>query len=219
MILILDNETTSVDADAEICEIAFLQVDENLNVLWEFESLVNPVGLISPSASGASGITNRMVESSPTIEQVVGAIDISEPITLIAHNCQFDRRFVEPFWEIKDSCCTLRAARQLYPESPDHKLSTLRYFLELGVDETAHRAMGDVRVTYALLKAMLEDTGLALLEFIEEVNKPVEVTHIPFGKHKGKELTALPFGYVKWLLSLDNLDSDLTTCLKKTFNL
>jgi len=81
--LILDTETTGL-VNPKVCEIGWIEVDENLEVLSEFDSLINPEAPISCSAAGLHGIRDEDVTDSPTIEEIEFP---DGEICLIAHNC------------------------------------------------------------------------------------------------------------------------------------
>ena len=221
-ILLADCETTGLHEDCEICELAFVEVDADLNEVLRFSSLVNPKGLIQPDAAGASGITNRMIEDAPTIEQVLESVraecgqDYFSDVTLVCHNLKFDRRLLAPHWNVTGELCTLRAAQRWYPDAPNHKLQTLRHYLDIEIDASAHRALADVLVMKELLYELIEASGLGSLQALAiESAKPREITHMMFGKHRGTPLADLPGGYVGWLLGLPDLDEDLRVSLRR----
>lgn len=217
-ILIADTETTNVDHTAEVCEVAFIEIDEELNVLREFQSLIKPSVAIAPEASAASHITNAMVEDAPTAAEVFATLPSGyfDDVFIIAHNCQFDYRMLKMHWNITGQLCTLKAARRYLPHAPNHKLQTLRYYLELQVDAGAHRAMADVLTLKALLPELTKASGLSLAELVEACYQPVKVERMPWGKYQGVALKDLPSQYVNWLLTkTTNLDDDLRASLEK----
>jgi len=223
-IILADVETTGFSPKTEkIVEISFMEVDEGLNVLNKFESKVNPEIPIPPSSSAIHGLTDEDVKNSPTLEEVINEfeLDYFNDVFLIAHNSPFDRRFLKKVWTVNGEFCTLKAARYLYPQAENHKLGTLKYWLKLDndigdrKDALAHSALGDVLVLFSLLKRMLEDSKRTLHQLYELVYQPQEINFMPFGKHKGLKLRSLPKQYVKWLLTLENLDQDLKTALLK----
>lgn len=223
-ILLADTETTCLGDEAEICELAFVEVDSDLNEILRFSSLVNPKGLISPDAAGASGITNRMIEDAPTIEQVLESVkaecgqDYFADVFLICHHVRFDKRLLAPHWNVTGELCTLRAAQRWYPDAPNHKLQTLRHYLDIEIDAGAHRALEDVLVMKELLYELVEVSGLGSLEALAiESAKPRIYESMPFGKHKGVKMAQLPSGYVGWLLALPDLDEDLRVSLENRF--
>ena len=221
-ILVLDTETTGLKQPSAIVEIAWAEVSEDLEVIRKVCSLIDPEMPIEPGASGVHGLTNSHVADAPTLEEFLTIVE-SDPfgggeIVIVAHNAAFDMKYVGPrIPKLAATVCTLMCSRKLYPDAPDHKLQTLRYYLDLDVEDAdAHSASGDVAVCLALLKRMVHDSGLSFQGLIE-LSKPEPRTpnsRITFGKHKGKKLSELPTDYIDWLLNkADNLDSELRTGL------
>ena len=226
-IFIGDTETTSLEPDNRIVEIGWIQIDEEVGILDTFEALVNPEQPISQDATDSHGITDEMVADKPTIKELFGTVvECSQFLKqgiLIAHNAKFDMRVWPKIMNIQRSICTLRAARKLYPDAPNHQLQTLRYHLNLEVespeDIIPHRALSDVYVLLALLKQEIVDSGKkTITEFADWVDEPIVYTHMPWGKHKGVALEHVPRGYLWFALyKMENLDEDLKDCLKKVF--
>jgi exodeoxyribonuclease X len=219
--IILDCETAGLKPEQGPCEIAWIEIDEDFNVIDRQHSLIDPQCPISPNASGIHGITNAMVEDSPTLDEfffdVLDAPFADGDIVFVAHNAQFDFKFVKQYIvEHAGTICTLKLARILYPDAPDHKLQTLRYYLELPQNVTdSHSAAGDVEVTLNLLKHMAGKSGLDLQGLLVLAGAPVPIKEMPFGKHKGKPLAQVPKDYIKWLLSEPNVDPDLRYALER----
>jgi exodeoxyribonuclease X len=109
----------------------------------------------------------------------------------------------------------LKAARIIYPDAENHKQATLAAMLGIQVArEKAHSADGDLDVLMHLIKCLCRDADCDLDELLHIQNIPKKVTKIPFGKHKGKNLSDLPDDYVTWLLNkCDNLNPDLRASL------
>lgn len=85
--LFIDLETTGLSHEAEVIEIAIL----DKSGLVVFETLVKPSSPIPNEATSVNGITNRMVESSPSFAQVVDQVgSIIQGRSIIAHNSHFD---------------------------------------------------------------------------------------------------------------------------------
>lgn len=218
-IFVADVETTGLDAKQDqIVELSYVEIDEDFNEVSRLSTKVNPQMAICPAASAVHGITNNDVAEAPLLIEVLQDLGEGyfEDAFLIAHNAQFDQRFLSYHWEIQGVFCTLRAARKMYPEAPNHKLQTLRFYLDLDVDReaAAHSAEGDVAVLVALLQKMVSDSGESLPDFVELMMKPIQVDVMPFGKYKGCSLNSLPKSYTKWLFTLPDLDSDLKASLE-----
>ena len=209
--LIGDTETTGL-ANARALEMAWLEVDEDLNILSEFSSLIDPEQDIEPGAQRIHGIDAAMVADAPTLFELQTIvlpemkIDVETPVVLIAHNVKFDKRFFEPVFNISSTFCTLALIRSTHPHLPNHKLGTVKE--QLGLDGgAAHRAMGDVMTVHSLLKTVLPASGRTLAQHCATPRRTVYV--MPWGKkYKGVPLVDIPRDYRTWLLSLD-IDQDL----------
>ena len=213
-ILVADTETSGLSKQDGICQLAFTEINHELEVITSWDSLIDPECPISPTASGIHGITDADVEGAPTMaeamELLTDRFGSFEDVLLICHNIPFDKRFLSPHWGITGTLCTLKAARKLIPEAPDHKLQTLKFFLGWSKDvSAAHSAAGDVADLFELLKILVDRSGQDLFGLLGYHMRPEKLTHMPFGKHKGVALAKLPEQYRQWLLTLPDLDESL----------
>lgn len=210
---ILDTETSGLGPNAGVCEIAWLEVDENLEIISEFESLVDPQVLIEEGAMRIHGITQDDVYGKPTLETV--ATMLPEKIVLVGHNCKFDYRMISKHITVSDMVCTLVAARKYIKNTTNHKLETLQR--ELGLPEQkSHSALGDVHTCRDLLLLLTNQFGFSLSAALADSKIPKLMHRMPFGKHKGKALTAVPADYRAWLLSSTvEIDKDLRFSLER----
>lgn len=217
--ILADVETTGVSTTDAVCEIAWTEINNDFRVLDQGYSLVNPRKPIHYAAMAVNGITDAMVADAPTIEEYMvdaGMPLFGEDVVLIAHNCQFDHRFLKPFMHDNASTlCTLKCARVLYPDAANHKQATLAAMLGITVArDKAHSADGDLDVLLQMLQCMCGDAKCTLPELMHIQNIPRKISKMPFGKHKGVSLAELPRNYVSWLLKdCNNLDSDLRAAL------
>ena len=219
--IVLDTETTGADLADKVCEIGWIVIDKDFNVLEEHQSLIDPQRMISPSASGIHGLTNEDVAHAPTIEEYFSVDDpacygtkVDDPVVIIGHRISFDVRYVAPYFNIVQEVCTLRWARKLYPDSGDHKLSTLMYALGLPRPENAHRVMSDIYSAYHLAKHICERTGASLLELTAASADPMLIEIMPFGKHKGSAFKDVPKSYLRWMQdTMKDLDDDMAHTL------
>lgn len=211
MIHIFDTETTGLKAPG-VVEIAWLEVDYDLNILGEFRSLVNPEKLIEPGAQAVHGITQEMVEFSPTMDEI--SAKLCKKIAVgVAHNLQFDKRVVKPWVTVEQGLCTLALARKFITTTTNHKLETLQS--ELGLpNRDSHTALGDVYTVRDLLVYMQQNFGLDLKLELARASSPKVIHKMPFGKHKGKSLMSLPKDYRAWLLGQE-IDDNLRFSLNQ----
>lgn len=218
-LIVLDTETSGLGEDSAVCEIAFLEFDRDFNVLQKHRSLIDPQCPISPAASGIHRITNDMVKDEPTLDEyfhdVLGNPFGDAKVLMVAHNAAFDIKYVHKYFSSYEVLCTLKLARIIYPDAPDHKLATLKYMLSLGDGGFSHTALADVEDCFGLLNSMREEANLDLDGLIRLSRTPIKIEVMPFGKHKGVALEKLPKGYVQWLFNLDNLDDNLRWSLEQ----
>lgn len=220
--IVADVETSGLKPTARVVEVAFRIIDEDLNILEDHYSLIDPQCPIEPGASGVHGITNKDVMYSPTMEEFFGVTappcygsKIPGCVILIAHNAAFDHRFLAPWFERDGgTICTLRLAKRYFPDSDNHKLQTLRYYLGLDAGD-AHSADGDVRACYALLKKIIEVSGKSLPELVVASNEPQFIHTCPLPKYRGIPTVQVPADYMRWCLQNLSLDSDLAYTFKE----
>jgi len=216
-----DTETTGVKADRDrIIEIAAYDPERNR----QFERFVNPGFPIPPEATAIHHITDEMVASAPSFEQIgTDFIEFCDGnVILIAHNNdQFDVHFLRnefnrhsiqmPDWKFFD---TLKWARRYRPDLPRHSLQFLREIY--GVESNnAHRALDDVIVLEKVYHLMVDD--LSINDVFQLLNRPRAIQHMPFGKHQGVPLAQVPKSYVQWLASNGALDKPENQELKDSF--
>jgi len=220
--LYADVETTGVTQGSGVVEVAWILVDDYLVVHDKGHSIIDPEMPIPPESSAVHGLTSRDVVGAPTLDEyfsiVLGGIFSACDVIFCAYNSPFDYRFLHqylPDWTPQMDL--LRLARRIYPTAPNHKLSTMVYFLDLNVDKGRfHSADGDVSVLLDMTKRMSDDTGRSLYELFELANAPVEHLTMPFGKHLGLPLKDVPPHYVKWFMTkAENPDPDLVRAFKK----
>ena len=174
----LDTETTglSPDSGGKVCEIA-VSVSQNGRVLEEFSTLLNPGIPMSPAVIAIHGITNEMVKTAPTFEQVLPRLlGLFDNCVLVAHNADFDLSFLRaefencgvhfPPYPVID---TLKLARK------SGKFARNRLGLiaqELGINcQGWHRAMADTKMAeqiFYYFLATLNKHGVHTLEQLNE---------------------------------------------------
>jgi len=224
--MIADTETTGVSDEASACEIGWITIDEDFNILTEVQSIIDPEQVIGAGASAVHGLVWEDCLAYPTIEEFFSVDDpscygkkVEEPTVLIGHRISFDRRFLGAYIpNIVQELCTLRWVRNLYPDMDNHQLGTTIFALNLPRSTGAHRVMGDIMSSYHLLKHVAERTGLTLPELAEASAQPMWITRMPFGKHKGEPMADVPRSYLGWMQRSMDLDQDLAHTIKTILN-
>jgi exodeoxyribonuclease X len=181
---------------------------------WErgrvWSSLVNPGRPDPGRASGIHHITDDMVKDAPKInelhEEIVRGLDGGH---LCAHEAKFEKACLPQFAPLI-TICTRKCAATLWPDAPDHKNQTMRYWLGLKLSDpalaTPHRAAGDAYVTAALLRRCLQHATVD--ELIDCSARPVLLSKFWFGEHAMKPISDIPEGYLSWITGKD-FDEDV----------
>jgi len=214
---VIDTETVGLKTPelpaSGVVQVAWVEIDKDLNVLSEHSHYVNPGCPIDPKASEVHGVYDDDVKDCPTLAQVM---DLgTDPITLIGHNVAFDYRFLSN-WIYPgkvQTLCTLQMARLYVKHSANHKLATLVKHLEIPQDK-AHSALGDVRMTNTLLKVLLHMGRTTLEDAVAREQTNLLMHRMPFGKHKGDLMMELPKPYVRWMLDQDDLPPTIRRSLE-----
>lgn len=162
----VDTETTGLKPDEErIIEIGAVKFDSS-GVLDSFSTLVNPRILIPHFCQELTGITNKMVFGQKEFKEIAGDFlsFLGENTIIIAHNAQFDLRFINAELERMNheilpnkAVDTLSFSRWAYPENEHWTLQFLAKQLEIEV-KSAHRAEDDARVCMELFLRCINDT-------------------------------------------------------------
>lgn len=229
LIRCLDTETTGLDPRLDrIVEIATVDIEihrpeeygqpsDKLPTITRgrmWSSLVQPGRSVPPEASAVHDITDEMLVGKPAIGDVIGYVKYTEdigpgePDYICAHYNRFDMQFINLHgWKWLD---TWRIAVWLWPDAPNHKNATLRYWLKLNLDPTVtsmgvdgstrnHRALWDAYVTASILRRMLQE-GASIEDMLRVSSQPAVLPRLGFGEHALKPLREVPSGYLQWIL-------------------
>ena len=229
-LLIYDTETAGLTKEEGVVEHAYVEIDDNFNVLGQMHTLINPPGDVNPSAAGVHGITKDMVKDAPSMDKFMREIHgdrfAGKVVCIIAHNAKFDLKYIEEYCGRAKTLCTLKLARLAFPKDtegqpegytppPNHKLPTMMFYLGLTKAGT-HNALDDVHTCRQLLIACCKKLGITLEEAYHLTNKPMLVKTVPMGKHKGKKVKEVPLDWIEWALAnMENMDEDLRYTLEE----
>jgi exodeoxyribonuclease X len=226
-IRIIDIESTGLDprskldggTGAEVCELAFLDADENGTELDRFQSLVKPFNGIPPLARAVHHISPNDVASAPRWVQVCFHLRFKPlPDILVAHNAAFERQWIAEIWPDVPWLCTMKAAMRVWPSAPSFSNSVLRYWLDVNVPlnplAPAHRALADCEVSSRILKK-LQEHGATLDEMIAWETEPAMLPKMPFGRHRSLAWADIPFDYLSWMVETITDKPDVAFCAQK----
>jgi exodeoxyribonuclease X len=226
MIRCIDVETTGLDPRLDrIVEVATVDlritpVADPVRYMVErarmWSSLVNPCMPVPCVASGVHDIVDEMVVNAPKIGDLKDQIADGAPDYWCAHNSRFDSAFIKP--DDKTWLDTYRIALWLWPDAPEHKLATLRYWLKLNLVSPwpesdpswrarSHTALWDAYVCAAVLRRCFM-VGATVEQMVEVSTKPALLPRFRFGKHAGVPIKDIPASYLDWVLCQDGMDED-----------
>lgn len=160
-VLILDTETTGLDDRAEVVEVAVVDTAGDLR----FDSLVTPVGPISPDVSAFHGITRSLLEETgaPAWPEVHGELNalLAGACAVLAWNAPFDQRMLRQTanrhglgWSAiawRDLCAEDKRARPY----GSHRLVDVAVREGVYREGPAHRAQADCRMALAVMRAVV----------------------------------------------------------------
>jgi DNA polymerase III epsilon subunit-like protein len=173
---ILDTETTGLDDEAEIVEIAILDQEGKTLI----NQLVKPTKRIPQEVIGIHGITNEEVKKAPSFKTVWPKIRkiLNEYQTIVIYNANFDTRMLMQSCQKHGTTpklnrftwhCAMNQYADFYGEWSDYwdgwkwqKLISAAHWAAEYLDcerHGAHRALNDCRNTLLVLKALAQYDG------------------------------------------------------------
>ena len=232
--ILFDTETTGNQENDRIIQVGAMIVHSKDEIEVLDELCLAPVP-VSIEAMEVHNITPELIADKGLYDETDFALKIlqynQEENFLIAHNIAFDLAMLEKegFKNNYTLIDTLRCAKHLLPESPNHRLQYLRYALglyhneeeeaqRLGITIKAHDAIGDVLVMKLLLSKLIRLTQTNFTD-INPMQKLAELTQTPvmiktfkFGKYKDREISEIATedrGYIQWMRANLDLDEDM----------
>lgn len=162
MYAIVDIETTGTNASYNCITEVAIYIHNGEKIVDEWHSLINPQSEIPNFIIQMTGISNEMVETAPTFEEVAPEIfSMLHDKIFVAHNAGFDYGFLknhlgENGFELRTKkLCTVRLSRKIFPGHRSYSLGRLCENLGITI-ENRHRAQGDAFATTKLFSMLLE---------------------------------------------------------------
>lgn len=232
--VLFDTETTGNQDQDRIIQVGAMIVHSKDEIEVFDELCLAPVP-ISIEAMEVHNITPDLIADKGLYDETDFALRVQQlnqkENYLIAHNISFDLAMLEKegFQNHYTLIDTLRCAKHLIPDSPNHRLQYLRYALEiyqieqaeagkLGITIKAHDAIGDVLVMKLLLTKLVRLTqekfpGVNPMQKLAELTQtPVMMKTFKFGKYKDREIAEVineDRGYITWMRANLDLDEDM----------
>lgn len=171
VVVAIDLETTGFDtAKDRIIEIGAVRFSGD-SVIDKWQSLVNPGFPIPSYITQLTGITNKEVDTAPTIARVVPKLrEFIGDDVLVGHNLQFDLGFLRAngLKLSNPTFDTYAIASSLLPTASRYNLTALAKLLDVQVTD-AHRALNDSLVTAELVMALSRRAENVSLEIVAEI--------------------------------------------------
>lgn len=180
----IDTETTGlIPSQSEVIEVAAVYFDHWIPTR-KFEILLKPKKNIPEKIQSLTGITDDMVQNSPSFFQVIPCLeDFVGKSNIVGHNLHFDLKFLYKngynfFSQKRKYYDTLELARKIlkgpskkwdkelesyeidydkYFDVDNHKLDTLCKYYHIRFNANSHRALSDCLATGFLFKKLVEE--------------------------------------------------------------
>lgn len=152
-VTVFDFETTGFNhLTDEIIQVGAIKYRKG-QIIDSYESLIKPSGQVSRRITKLTGITNEILVDAPDEEDVLQTLhNFIKGETLVAHNSSFDMKFLleksknhQIAHEQYTVIDTLSLARRYIHDTDNHKLATLKDYLN--IDALSHNSIEDCRVT------------------------------------------------------------------------
>ncbi|MDR3435046.1 3'-5' exonuclease [Telmatospirillum sp.] len=165
-VIALDFETAN-EGRASACAVGLSWIESGTLVRTE-QRLIRPKDMRFSSMNIAiHGIFPEDVADQPEFPEVWSEFIAKEPISLLlAHNAAFDMSVLRASldlygiaWPSFSYLCTVKVARAIWPDLPNHRLSTVAE--HLGVDLIHHQAGSDAQACAAIALAAMNETACA----------------------------------------------------------
>lgn len=213
--LIIDTETTGVDEEDQVIELAYRSFGSTeaptVERFFPTEGVKMKWGALATHhilPQDLQGQPSSLSAKLPPADYIIG------------HNVDFDWKMLgrPPVLRI----CTLALSRRLWPELDAHTLVAMIYFIKGANDRTrelvrwAHGAEEDVLLTVVLLDAIMKHVGIdnipELWIMSEDARIPRKMT---FGKFKGEPVSAVDRGYANWYRKQPDTDPYVLEAFKR----
>lgn len=231
-IIVLDTETTGMFEKDRICQLSYLVLNEEFEIEEVHNDLCTPPLPISFEAMAIHHITPEMLEGEPTCVQTKAYKRLCElnvqTNILVIQNAAFDLGMLakEGFTSQMNLIDTFRILRAYYPlDGSSFSLQYKRYqwglyreeeglAQKLGITIKAHDALGDVIVLKILFERLCEEHSMPKMILL--CSEPIILSHIPYGKNRGKKFVDVAQSDrqdLYYMLNSNGIDDDVKASL------
>ncbi len=176
--VVVDIETTGGSPkESKITEIAMYKHD-GVQIIDQYESLVNPLIPIPEFIVRLTGISDQMVQDAPEFHEIAkDIIQFMEGCSFVAHNVAFDYGVIRHEYRSLGydfrypHMCTVKASRTILPGHESYSLGKLTRALGIQLIGR-HRAGGDAHATALLFERLYQKNKDELFTFIQQDVNP-----------------------------------------------
>lgn len=221
---VIDIETTGA-SPSEIIEIATVDVLRT-NEGWAVEPprsrLFRPNGEISFHAMAVHHLTpgDFAADLASCSDALLGGFVLADdpPDFLVAHNAAFESQHISTaVTNGVEWICTVKAARNVWPDAPGYSNQVLRYWRGLRLAPSLamppHRAGPDAWVTAHILLDLLRTASVD--DLVALTKAPRRLDRVPFGRYRGQEWMTPPSDYLRWLVAEPDMAEDVIARARK----
>lgn len=153
-LIVLDIETTGISPEYHrITEIGAIKVVDDV-IVDTYSQLINPESIVTEEITRITGLTNAMLDSQPTLDEVYPEfLRFCEDYPILGHNIIFDFSFLKHHGNSlgyrfeKNGLDTYPLAHRFLPDLKSKSLTSIIAYM--GIErELAHRAYHDAKATY-----------------------------------------------------------------------
>ena len=175
--IVFDTETTGFDPfnGDRIVEIGCVVVDNYLPTGEVFHEYINPERDMPTAAEQVHGLSEEFLKDKPTFAEIVDKFrDFCADMNLVAHNAEFDMKFIN--WEMEQlgfsaypssrSVDTLQIARRKYPGANNTLDALCKRFSIDNSNRVKHGALLDAELLAEVYLELMggRQTGLSLVD-------------------------------------------------------
>lgn len=212
---VVDIETTGTEPPAELIELGWVDVIDGV-IGAPKSRLFGAADGIPPETMAVHHIRPADIEGLPLCTPGSLARMTDGVTALVAHNCAFERLWLDEATAGAAWICTYKVALRLWPDAPRHGNQVLRYWRGLTLGDEAmppHRAGPDAFVTAHLLAEMLKETSVE--QMVAWTQEPKAYPTLSFGKHRGLKWPEVPGDYLLWMTRQGDMDPDAKWCAER----
>lgn len=177
---VLDVETANADYSS-ICQIGLARFQKG-ELIEKWESLINPDDYFDEMNVTIHGITEEMVENSPTFDQIYPKLKYRLENKIVGHHMPFDRIAINRACELYEldiiktnwlDCAKI--VRRTWEEFAysGYGLANVANFL--GIQFEHHNALEDAIATGKVMIQAFDKSEMSLTDWLSRVNKPINI--------------------------------------------